>query len=162
MRETSPPVRRAGHAAATRLIRRLRLYLLLLPALLLELLVHLLRNGRGGGVVGVVMDGELHQFYIRDWGTAPWAASTTTGCRWTSDAPARQALCCSPSASPSGFTPAVGRPVLADRHGRRGLHAGRLPRARAAARPVPGAVRAARLQRPSSPGCSCSSTTTAW
>ncbi|MFI9646422.1 carbohydrate ABC transporter permease [Streptomyces sp. NPDC052040] len=51
-------------------IRRAGLpYLLLLPALLLELLVHLVPM-----VIGVVMSfKELTQFYIRDWGTAPWA-----------------------------------------------------------------------------------------
>ncbi|MER6223996.1 carbohydrate ABC transporter permease [Streptomyces sp. 900105755] len=51
-------------------IRRVGLpYLLLLPALLLELLVHLIPM-----VIGVVMSfKELTQFYIRDWTTAPWA-----------------------------------------------------------------------------------------
>ncbi|MCG8965446.1 carbohydrate ABC transporter permease [Streptomyces sp. CL12-4] len=50
-------------------IRRIGLpYLLLLPALLLELLVHLVPM-----VIGVVMSfKELTQFFIRDWGTAPW------------------------------------------------------------------------------------------
>jgi multiple sugar transport system permease protein len=43
-------------------------YLFLLPALLLELLIHLVPM-----VVGVVMSfKELTQFYIRDWGGAPW------------------------------------------------------------------------------------------
>ncbi|MFG2478736.1 carbohydrate ABC transporter permease [Streptomyces fagopyri] len=52
-------------------IRRIGLpYLLLLPALLLELLVHLVPM-----VIGIVMSfKELTQFYIRDWGTAPWSA----------------------------------------------------------------------------------------
>ncbi|MEU1529533.1 carbohydrate ABC transporter permease [Streptomyces fagopyri] len=51
-------------------IRRIGLpYLLLLPALLLELLVHLVPM-----VIGIVMSfKELTQFYIRDWGTAPWS-----------------------------------------------------------------------------------------
>ncbi|MEU4654759.1 sugar ABC transporter permease [Streptomyces sp. NPDC023723] len=51
-------------------LRRVSLpYLLLLPALLLELLVHLVPM-----VVGVVMSfKELTQFFIRDWGTAPWS-----------------------------------------------------------------------------------------
>ncbi|WP_345617474.1 sugar ABC transporter permease [Streptomyces ziwulingensis] len=50
-------------------IRRVSLpYLLLLPALLLELLVHLVPMA-----VGVVMSfKELTQFFIRDWGAAPW------------------------------------------------------------------------------------------
>ncbi|MFJ8008358.1 carbohydrate ABC transporter permease [Streptomyces fagopyri] len=51
-------------------IRRIGLpYLLLLPALLLELLVHLVPM-----VIGIVISfKELTQFYIRDWGTAPWS-----------------------------------------------------------------------------------------
>ncbi|MCX5387210.1 carbohydrate ABC transporter permease [Streptomyces sp. NBC_00083] len=51
-------------------IRRIGLpYLLLLPALLLELLVHLVPM-----VIGIAMSfKELTQFYIRDWGTAPWS-----------------------------------------------------------------------------------------
>ncbi|MFH9941660.1 carbohydrate ABC transporter permease [Streptomyces murinus] len=51
-------------------IRRAGLpYLLLLPALVLELLVHLVPM-----VIGIVMSfKELTQFYIRDWGTAPWS-----------------------------------------------------------------------------------------
>ena len=43
-------------------------YLLVLPALLMELLIHLVPM-----VVGVVMSfKELTQFYIRNWGAAPW------------------------------------------------------------------------------------------
>ncbi|MGH4031625.1 carbohydrate ABC transporter permease [Actinomycetota bacterium Odt1-20B] len=51
-------------------LRRLSLpYLLLLPALLLELLVHLVPI-----VVGIFMSfKELTQFFIRDWGAAPWS-----------------------------------------------------------------------------------------
>src|SRR5947208_2638759 len=51
-------------------IRRIGLpYLLLLPALVLELLVHLIPM-----VIGIVMSfKELTQFYIRDWGAAPWS-----------------------------------------------------------------------------------------
>ena len=58
-----PSTRRPGR------IRRIGLpYLLLLPALLLELLVHLVPM-----VIGIVMSfKELTQFYIRDWTTAPW------------------------------------------------------------------------------------------
>jgi multiple sugar transport system permease protein len=57
------PSRRPGR------IRRIGLpYLLLLPALLFELLVHLVPM-----VIGVVMSfKELTQFFIRDWGAAPW------------------------------------------------------------------------------------------
>lgn len=44
-------------------------YLLLLPALLLELLIHLVPM-----VVGMVMSfKELTQFFIREWSLAPWA-----------------------------------------------------------------------------------------
>jgi multiple sugar transport system permease protein len=58
------PRRRPGR------IRRIGLpYLLLLPALVFELLVHLVPM-----VMGIVMSfKELTQFYIRDWGTAPWS-----------------------------------------------------------------------------------------
>jgi multiple sugar transport system permease protein len=43
-------------------------YLLVLPALILELLIHLVPM-----VVGIVMSfKELTQFYIRNWGGAPW------------------------------------------------------------------------------------------
>lgn len=44
-------------------------YLLLLPAVLLELLIHLVPM-----VMGVVMSfRQLTQFFIRDWTRAPWA-----------------------------------------------------------------------------------------
>ncbi|MEV6616392.1 sugar ABC transporter permease [Streptomyces sp. NPDC051051] len=58
------PRRRPGR------IRRIGLpYLLLLPALVLELLVHLVPM-----VIGIVMSfKELTQFFIRDWDAAPWA-----------------------------------------------------------------------------------------
>ncbi|MFC6598539.1 carbohydrate ABC transporter permease [Kitasatospora paranensis] len=50
-------------------LRRIGLpYLLLLPALALELLIHLVPM-----VVGIVMSfKQLTQFYIRDWSSAPW------------------------------------------------------------------------------------------
>ncbi|MFF9407567.1 carbohydrate ABC transporter permease [Streptomyces anandii] len=52
-----------------RLRRAFLPYLLLLPALILELLVHLVPM-----VIGAVMSfKELTQFYIRDWGSAPWS-----------------------------------------------------------------------------------------
>ncbi len=48
--------------------RNLFPYLLLIPALLLELLIHLIPM-----VVGIVMSfKELTQFFIRNWGSAPW------------------------------------------------------------------------------------------
>ncbi|MGW4892498.1 carbohydrate ABC transporter permease [Kitasatospora sp. NPDC004240] len=64
---------RTGGAPAPRPSGRLRRtalpYLLLLPALVLELLVHLVPMA-----MGIVMSfKELTQFYIADWDTAPWA-----------------------------------------------------------------------------------------
>jgi multiple sugar transport system permease protein len=51
-------------------LRRVGLpYLLLLPALVMELLIHLVPM-----VVGIVISFKgLTQFFIRDWGTAPWS-----------------------------------------------------------------------------------------
>ncbi|WP_405649884.1 carbohydrate ABC transporter permease [Streptomyces sp. NBC_00019] len=70
-------------------IRRIGLpYLLLLPALLLELLVHLVPMG-----VGIVMSfKELTQFYIRDWGTAPWSGLDNFKVSVDFDAPVGEAL----------------------------------------------------------------------
>jgi multiple sugar transport system permease protein len=70
-------------------IRRIGLpYLLLLPALLLELLVHLVPM-----VIGIVMSfKELTQFYIRDWGTAPWAGLSNYKVSVDFDAPVGEAL----------------------------------------------------------------------
>ncbi|MFH8976208.1 carbohydrate ABC transporter permease [Streptomyces sp. NPDC017890] len=63
-------------------------YLLLLPALLLELLVHLVPM-----VIGVVVSfRELTQFYIRDWGTAPWAAFDNYSLAVDFNAPVGEAL----------------------------------------------------------------------
>ncbi|MFH8337297.1 carbohydrate ABC transporter permease [Streptomyces sp. AM6-12] len=67
----SPPGTAAAPARRrTGRLRRAGLpYLLLLPAFVLELLVHLVPMG-----IGIVMSfKELTQFYIRDWGTAPWS-----------------------------------------------------------------------------------------
>lgn len=77
------PRRRPGR------IRRIGLpYLLLLPALLLELLVHLVPM-----VIGIVMSfKELTQFYIRDWGTAPWAGLDNYSVAVDFDAPVGKAL----------------------------------------------------------------------
>ena len=70
-------------------IRRIGLpYLLLLPALLLELLVHLVPM-----VIGIVMSfKELTQFYIRDWGTAPWTGLDNYSVSVDFDAPVGEAL----------------------------------------------------------------------
>ncbi|MFE1796485.1 carbohydrate ABC transporter permease [Streptomyces sp. NPDC059517] len=81
---TAPaPRRRTGR------VRRIALpYLLLLPALLLELLVHLVPM-----VIGIVMSfKELTQFYIRDWGAAPWAGFDNYSLSVDFDAPIGKAL----------------------------------------------------------------------
>ncbi|WTO34159.1 sugar ABC transporter permease [Streptomyces achromogenes] len=89
------PVRQAPSGVAARAprrpgrLRRISLpYLLLLPALLLELLVHLVPM-----VIGVVMSfKELTQFYIRDWGTAPWSGLGNYQVSVDFDAPVGEAL----------------------------------------------------------------------
>ncbi|MER7568030.1 sugar ABC transporter permease [Streptomyces sp. NPDC097941] len=70
-------------------IRRIGLpYLLLLPALLLELLVHLVPM-----LIGIVMSfKELTQFYIRDWGAAPWSGLDNYQVSVDFDAPVGEAL----------------------------------------------------------------------
>lgn len=77
------PRRRPGR------LRRIGLpYLLLLPALLLELLVHLLPI-----VVGITMSfKELTQFFIRDWGAAPWSGLDNYEIAVDFDAPVGEAL----------------------------------------------------------------------
>ncbi|MFF4250271.1 carbohydrate ABC transporter permease [Streptomyces sp. NPDC001663] len=92
-----PSVRGSSSGAAAReprrrrpgRIRRIGLpYLLLLPALLLELLVHLVPM-----VIGIVMSfKELTQFYIRDWGTAPWSGLGNYKVSVDFDAPVGEAL----------------------------------------------------------------------
>ena len=63
-------------------------YLLLLPALILELLVHLVPM-----VIGIVMSfKELTQFYIRDWGSAPWSGLGNYRVSVDFDAPVGEAL----------------------------------------------------------------------
>ncbi|MFD3538686.1 carbohydrate ABC transporter permease [Streptomyces sp. NPDC058662] len=63
-------------------------YLLLLPALVLELLVHLIPM-----VIGIAMSfKELTQFYIRDWSTAPWTGSDNYTLAVDFDAPVGEAL----------------------------------------------------------------------
>ncbi|WP_037851679.1 carbohydrate ABC transporter permease [Streptomyces sp. NRRL S-340] len=65
----APPGAAHGPRRTGRIKRIALPYLLLLPALILELLVHLVPM-----VIGAVMSfKELTQFYIRDWGTAPWS-----------------------------------------------------------------------------------------
>ncbi|MFI8205191.1 carbohydrate ABC transporter permease [Streptomyces sp. NPDC085937] len=85
----SPPGAARGPRRRTGRLRRIGLpYLLLLPALLLELLVHLVPM-----VIGIVMSfKELTQFYIRDWGTAPWAGLDNYAVSVDFDAPVGKAL----------------------------------------------------------------------
>ena len=83
---------KAAHGPRRRVpgrIRRIGLpYLLLLPALILELLVHLVPM-----VIGIVMSfKELTQFYIRDWGAAPWAGLDNFRMSVDFDAPVGEAL----------------------------------------------------------------------
>ncbi|MER7794785.1 sugar ABC transporter permease [Streptomyces sp. NPDC097640] len=70
-------------------IRRMALpYLLLLPALLLELLVHLVPMA-----IGILMSfKELTQFFIRDWTTAPWSGFDNYRLSVDFDAPVGEAL----------------------------------------------------------------------
>ncbi|MEU6974994.1 sugar ABC transporter permease [Streptomyces sp. NPDC046371] len=78
----APAPRRSGR-------RRIALpYLLLFPALVLELLVHLLPMLMG---IGMSFK-ELTQFFIRDWSAAPWAGLDNYGVSIDFDAPVGQAL----------------------------------------------------------------------
>ncbi|WP_055702239.1 MULTISPECIES: carbohydrate ABC transporter permease [Streptomyces] len=95
---TSPPSRKEAPPASgargarlrlpARLRRRSLPYLLLLPALLLELVVHLVPMA-----VGIVMSfKELTQFFIRDWGAAPWTGLDNYALSVDFDAPVGEAL----------------------------------------------------------------------
>ncbi|MFH8562494.1 carbohydrate ABC transporter permease [Streptomyces sp. NPDC017988] len=80
---SAPRRRRPG-----RLRRNALPYLLLLPALLLELLVHLVPMA-----IGIAVSfKELTQFYIRDWATAPWAGLDNYALTVDFDAPVGEAL----------------------------------------------------------------------
>ncbi|MFC7918304.1 carbohydrate ABC transporter permease, partial [Streptomyces sp. NPDC057386] len=70
-------------------LRRIGLpYLLLLPALVLELLVHLVPMA-----IGIVMSfKQLTQFHIRDWGAAPWSGLDNYKVSVDFDAPVGEAL----------------------------------------------------------------------
>ncbi|MFI7137057.1 carbohydrate ABC transporter permease [Streptomyces massasporeus] len=85
----NPPGTARGPRRRTGRTHRVGLpYLLLLPALLLELLVHLVPM-----VIGIVMSfKELTQFYIRDWGAAPWSALDNYKVSVDFDAPVGEAL----------------------------------------------------------------------
>ncbi|MFF5973956.1 carbohydrate ABC transporter permease [Streptomyces sp. NPDC012769] len=79
----APRTRRSGR------LRRISLpYVLLLPALVLELLVHLAPM-----LIGIVVSfKELTQFYLRDWSAAPWAGLDNYAVSVDFDAPVGQAL----------------------------------------------------------------------
>ncbi|MFJ6852574.1 carbohydrate ABC transporter permease [Streptomyces sp. NPDC091271] len=79
----APRRRRSGR------LRKIGLpYLLLLPALLLELLVHLVPM-----IFGIVVSfRQLTQFYIRDWATAPWTGFDNYAVSVDFDAPVGEAL----------------------------------------------------------------------
>ncbi|MFE9236470.1 carbohydrate ABC transporter permease [Streptomyces sp. NPDC007007] len=63
-------------------------YLLLLPAVLLELLIHIIPM-----VIGIVMSfRQLTQFFIRDWGAAPWSGLDNYKIAVDIDAPIGEAL----------------------------------------------------------------------
>ncbi|MFF9909419.1 carbohydrate ABC transporter permease [Streptomyces sp. NPDC013457] len=81
--EARSPRRRSGR------LRRIGLpYLLLLPALALELLVHLVPM-----VIGIAMSfKELTQFTVRNWADAPWAGFENYALSVDLDAPVGQAL----------------------------------------------------------------------
>ncbi|RST03993.1 sugar ABC transporter permease [Streptomyces sp. WAC05374] len=80
---SAPRPRRPGR------LRRIGLpYLLLLPALLLELLVHLVPV-----VIGIAAGfKELTQFHIRDWGAAPWTGFDNYAVAVDVNAPVGEAL----------------------------------------------------------------------
>ncbi|OKI01029.1 ABC transporter permease [Streptomyces sp. CB02923] len=87
MHQPAEKARRGARTAAR--LRRIGLpYLLLLPALALELLIHLVPMA-----VGVAMSfKELTQFFIRDWGAAPWSGLANFRVAVDLDAPVGQAL----------------------------------------------------------------------
>ncbi|MFJ3600679.1 MULTISPECIES: carbohydrate ABC transporter permease [unclassified Streptomyces] len=63
-------------------------YLLLLPAVLLELLIHIIPM-----VIGIVMSfRQLTQFFISDWGAAPWSGLDNYKIAVDIDAPIGEAL----------------------------------------------------------------------
>ncbi|MER5755471.1 sugar ABC transporter permease [Streptomyces sp. NPDC002088] len=89
VRKNTPGAAACGPRRRTGRIRRVGLpYLLLLPALILELLVHLVPM-----VIGMVMSfKELTQFFIRDWGAAPWSGLDNYKVAVDFDAPVGEAL----------------------------------------------------------------------
>ncbi|GAA1914821.1 sugar ABC transporter permease [Streptomyces durmitorensis] len=86
---TAPETERGPRRRRPGRLRRISLpYLLLLPALLLEILVHLLPIVIGG----VMSFKELTQFFIRDWGAAPWSGLDNYEIAVDFDAPVGEAL----------------------------------------------------------------------
>ncbi|RII11812.1 Inner membrane ABC transporter permease protein YcjO [Streptomyces sp. YIM 130001] len=86
----SGPAEPAGRRrrAPGRLRKNALPYLLLLPAVFFELLVHLVPI-----VIGIAMSfKKLTQFFIRDWGAAPWTGWDNYSIALDFDAPAGQAL----------------------------------------------------------------------
>ncbi|OKK17409.1 ABC transporter permease [Streptomyces sp. CB00455] len=88
-RRTPPRWRRPGRTPRPGRLRRTALpYLLLLPALLLELLIHLVPM-----VMGIVASfRELTQFFIRDWTSAPWTGFDNYDLAVDIDRPVGEAL----------------------------------------------------------------------
>jgi len=85
---TPPPSSRRRRILPDRLRRAGLPYLLLLPALILEILIHLAPM-----VVGVVMSfKELTQQYIRNWDQAPWVGADNFRIAVDVNAPAGEAL----------------------------------------------------------------------
>jgi multiple sugar transport system permease protein len=85
---SSPGAAAPGPRRTGRLRRGSLPYLLLLPALVLELLVHLVPM-----VIGIAMSfKELTQFYLRDWGAAPWSGIGNYRVSVDFDAPVGRAL----------------------------------------------------------------------
>ncbi|UYQ66370.1 carbohydrate ABC transporter permease [Streptomyces peucetius] len=87
VRKDTPGAAR-GPRRPGRLRRSALPYLLLLPALLLELLIHLVPIA-----LGIAMSfKELTQFHLRDWGAAPWSGLDNFEVAVDFDAPVGEAL----------------------------------------------------------------------
>ncbi|MFF3291033.1 carbohydrate ABC transporter permease [Streptomyces sp. NPDC003023] len=87
VRKDTPGAAR-GPRRPGRLRRSALPYILLLPALLLELLIHLVPIA-----LGIAMSfKELTQFHLRDWGSAPWSGLDNFEVAVDFDAPVGQAL----------------------------------------------------------------------
>ncbi|KAF4406859.1 MULTISPECIES: carbohydrate ABC transporter permease [Streptomyces] len=88
LRKDTPGAARGPRRRPGRLRRAGLPYLLLLPALALEILVHLVPI-----VTGIAMSfKQLTQFYLRDWGAAPWSGLDNYELAVDFDAPVGAAL----------------------------------------------------------------------